>query len=91
MAAQVRTLRHHLESRIKVKVSRTSALMSWFVARSADVITRYTIRSSCRTSYEHITGHRGLQAFAAFGEKVMFKHTTDKTRRNKMETEWDTG
>ena len=32
-----------------------------------------------------------MQAITAFGEKVMFKYTTDKTRRNKMETEWDTG
>ena len=31
-AAQVRTLRHHLESRLKVKVPRTSALMTWLVA-----------------------------------------------------------
>ena len=89
--AQVRNLRHHLESRIKVKVPRTSALMTWLVAWSADVISRYQIMSSGRTSYEHITGHRGLQAIAASGETVMFKYTADKTRRNKMETEWDTG
>ena len=49
-AAQVRTLRHHLESRIKVKVPRTSALMTWLVAWSADVINRYKARSSGRTS-----------------------------------------
>ena len=90
-AAQVRTLRHHLESRLRMKVPRTSALMTWLVAWSADVINRYKIRSSGRTSYEHITGHRGLQAITAFGEKVMFKYTTDKTKWNKMETEWGTG
>jgi hypothetical protein len=44
-AAQVRTLRHHLESRIKVKVPRSSALMTWLVAWSADVINRYKVRS----------------------------------------------
>ena len=60
-AAQVRTLGHHLESRIKAKVPRTSPLMTWLVAWSADVINRYKIRSSGRTSYEHITGHKGLQ------------------------------
>ena len=31
-----------------------------------------------------------MQAITAFGEKVMLKYT-NKTRRNKMETEWDTG
>ena len=45
-AAQVRTLRHHLESRIKVKVPRTSALMTWLVAWPVDVTSRYKIRSS---------------------------------------------
>ena len=74
-----------------MKVPRTSALMTWLVAWSADVINRYKIRSSGRTSYEHITGHRGLQAITVFGERVMFKYITNKTRRNKMETEWDTG
>ena len=32
-----------------------------------------------------------MQAITAFGEKIMFKYTTDRTRRNKMETEWDNG
>ena len=79
-AAQVRTLRHHLESRIKTKVPRTSALMTRLVAWSADAIIRYQIRGSGRTSYEHITGHRRLQAIAAFGEKAMFEYTIDNTR-----------
>ena len=64
--------------------------MTWLVAWPADVTNRYKIRSSGRTSYEHITGHRKLQAIEAFDEKVMFKYTTDKTRRNKMEIEWGT-
>ena len=90
-AAQVRTLRHHLESKIGIKIPRSSALMSWLVAWAADVLNRYRVRSSGRTSYETISGHKGLQAIAMFGEKVMFKHTTDKAKRNKMESEWDTG
>ena len=60
--------------------------MTWLVAWLADVINRYKSRSSGRASYEHITGRRGVQAVAAFGEKVMFKYTTDKTRRSKMGT-----
>ena len=52
-AAQVRTLRHHLESRIKMKVVKDSALMSWLVSWSADVLTRYKVHGTGRTSYEH--------------------------------------
>ena len=73
-----------------MKVVKDSALMSWLVSWSADVLTRYKVHGTGRTSYEHVTGHKGLQAMAAFGEKVMFKYTTDKNRRNKMETEWGT-
>lgn len=90
-AAQVRTLRHHLESRIKAKVDKESAIMTWLVAWGADVLTRYKVQSTGRTSYEHTTGHQGLQPIAAFGEKVMLKYTTDKNKRTKMESEWDMG
>ena len=90
-AAQVRTLRHHLESRIKTKVPKESPLMSWIVSWAADVLTRYKVHSSGRTSYEHMTGHQGLQPVAAIGEKIMYKYTTDKNNRDKMESEWDSG
>ena len=36
-------------------------------------------------------GHKGLQPIAIFGEKVMFKFTTDKDNRKKMESEWEYG
>ena len=33
------------------------------------------------------TARKGLQPIAIFGEKVMFKFTTDKNNRKKMESE----
>ena len=48
---------------------------------------QYKVLGNRRTSYECITGHKGVQPNAMFGEKVMFKYTTDKNRRNKMESE----
>ena len=38
-----------------------------------------------------MTGHKGLQPIAIFGEKVMFRFTPDKTNRRKMETDWSHG
>ena len=65
--------------------------MSWLVSWAADVIFRYKVHSTGRTSYEWITGHRCNQPVAGFGEKVNFKFTTDKNNRNKMNSEWSTG
>ena len=38
-----------------------------------------------------MTGHKGLQPIAIFGERVMFKFTTDKNNRKKLESDWDHG
>ena len=85
-AAQMRTMRHHLEHRLQHKIPIFSALMTWLVSWSAEVICRYRIQANGRTSYENITGHKGLQPIAIFGERVMFKFTTDKNNRRKMES-----
>ena len=37
-AGQLRTLRHHLESRLKKTVPKDSAMMSWLVSWAADVV-----------------------------------------------------
>ena len=46
-AAQVRTLRHHLETRIKTKVPKESPLMSWIASWAAEVLTRYKVHTGC--------------------------------------------
>ena len=45
---------------------------------------------SWKTTYGHVTGHKGLQANSAFCEKVMFKYSTDWDRRNTKEADWHT-
>ena len=47
------------------------------------------MQSNGRTTYENVTGHKGLQPIAIFGERIMFKFTTDKNHRRKVESEWD--
>ena len=88
-AAQVRTMRHHLEHRLQHKVPGWSALMTWLVAWAAEVICRYKIQSNGRTSDENVTGHKGLQPSAILGERIMFKFTTDKNNRKKIDSDWD--
>ena len=68
-AAQLRTLRHHAESRLKRQIPKDSPLMTWLVSWSADVLFRYKVHSNGRSSYEWVTGHRCHKPVAAFARK----------------------
>ena len=90
-AAQLRTMRHHMIFKTQHKIQIHSPLMPWLVAWAADAICRYRVQENGRASYGNVTGHKGLQPIAIFGEKVMFKFTTDKNKRKKMESDWGYG
>ena len=74
---QFKTLRHHLEHRIKRKVPKDSPLMSWLSTWAAEVICKFKVQSSGRTTHELATGHKCRHLIVGFGEKVHFKVTTD--------------
>ena len=88
---QFRTLRHQLEARLGEKIKKGTALMSWLVSFTSEVLSKYKVHTNGRTTYEMTTGHRCKMLVCGFGEKVHFKISTEKTRRNKMDTEWDVG
>ena len=69
-AAQVGTMRHHLENRLQHKIAVWSALMMWLVAWAAEVYCRYKTQSNGNTSYGNVTGHKGLQPIAIFREGI---------------------
>ena len=50
-AGHLRTVRHHVERRFKASIPKDSALMSWLVTWSADIISRYKVHSTGRTSH----------------------------------------
>ena len=74
-----------------MSIPKYSALMFWLVTWSADLISRYQVHATGRTSHDWITGHRCDRPIAGFAEKIHCKFTTDKNHRNKMITEWNTG
>ena len=78
-AAQLRTMRHHMEFRMQSKIPIPSPLITWLVSWAAEVICRYRVQANGRTSYENVTGHKGLQPIAISGEKVMFRFTPTRT------------
>ena len=86
-ATQLRTTRHHMEFGMQSKIPIHSPLMTWLVSWAVEMICRYRVQANGRTSYENVTGHKGPQTIAIFGEKVMFRFTPDKTNRKKMESD----
>ena len=60
----------------------------WLIHFTSDVLNRYKIHPNGRTNFEITIGHRVKQATCGFAEKVHYTCTTDKNRRNKMETDW---
>ena len=82
-AGQLRTIRHHVERRLKTSIPKDLAIMTWLVSWAADIASRYKVHSTGRTSHKWITGHRCDQPVAGFAEKVNFKFTTDGTTGTK--------
>ena len=62
-------------------------MMSWLINFAGDAFDRYEIHPNGWTNFEMTTGHRFKQATCGFAEKVHYKFSTNKSRRNKMETD----
>ena len=81
---QYRTLRHHVEHRMKKTVPNGSPLSTWLVTWSADVINKFRVQGNGRTAYELTTQHKCKHVVVGFGEKVHFQHTqVDKSQYKK--------
>ena len=65
-AGQHRTIRHHVERRLKTSIPKDSAMMTWLVSWAADVIFRYNVHSTGRTSHGWVTKPRCDQPVAGF-------------------------
>ena len=72
-AGQLRTIRHHVERKIKTTIPKNPALMSWLVSWAADVIFRYKVHSTCRSSHEWIA-MSGSAIWASFAQSVLSSH-----------------
>lgn len=72
---QIRTQRHYTERRLKKRMPRDSALMSWLVSWASEVLNRYKVQANGRTSFEMATLHKCRHKVVAFAEKVHFQHT----------------
>ena len=58
-ASQLKTIRHHVERRLKTSIPKDSATMTWLVSWVADSISRYKVHSIGRTG---TSGSQGTDA-----------------------------
>ena len=73
------------------KIRKGSSMMGWLAAFASEVLSNYKVHANGRATYEMTTGHCCKLPACGSGEKVNFKTTTYKTRKNKIDTEWDLG
>ena len=85
-AARVRTMRHHLESKIVATMSKDSAPMTLLAAWANKC---YSVQSNGRASFARITGHNSNVPIAVLGGKVDFTYTSNKNKRHKVDSDWD--
>ena len=66
-------------------------MFSWLVARTAEVMNKYKLRSDGKTSYEKITGHSCKHPVFGFGESVIWQMAPDKNNRDKLNGDFRDG
>ena len=87
---QMRTMRLHLEDRLKSKIGVDHPVLSWLAVWACDVMSRYRVRDG-RTAYELMTGHRVKNAVYAFGQRIWGMFSADKTVKNDHDSKWFEG
>ena len=81
---QFRTLRHHLEERLGIKIENSSALIEWLIVWTADILIKYAIHPNGRTSYEMYSQHACRHMVLGFGEKVNFQFKVQHSERDAL-------
>jgi hypothetical protein len=93
---QLRTIKHHLESKLGKCVEPGGVLFSWLIRVCAYILNKFRVGADGRTAYERITAHKCKVAQIGFCEVVDFKLETDRNKRLKADSDsargffWDT-
>ena len=81
---QLRTIKHHVESRLGKKIEPGGPLFSWLIPFCTDILDKFRVGKDGRTAYERITSNKCKVAQVGFGEIVDFKLETDKNTSGTM-------
>lgn len=85
--AQFRTIRHHLESRLRTSLDNQCALVEWMIVWVADMLSKFKVHENGKTNYEMNTQHKCKHKIIGFGEKVYFQFKMPDTERNACSNE----
>ena len=88
---QFRTLKMYFESRIGKKLEVDHPVTTWLTTWASEVINKFHVQSSGRTTYELMTGHRCKHLVIGFGEKVWFRLAKDSKDKHDYDSDWDEG
>ena len=73
---QHRTMQDYFEHRTRTTMQRIGIVSSWLVGWAADVLNKYKVQDTGRTSFEMLTYHKAKHLVVGFCEKVHhFQHT----------------
>ena len=84
---QMRTMRLHLEDRLKSVIAVDHPILSWLAVWSCEVLNKYKVRDG-RTAYELMTGHKVKHTVYAFGQRIWGMFTGDKNAKNDHDSNW---
>ena len=72
LAGVTRTLQSAFEEGLGCEIGIRHPITPWLVRHAGQLITRYQVRDSGRTSYRMAKGRDAIQPVCEFGEMVMF-------------------
>ena len=86
-----RTLRSHLEVEVGVAICPDHPIWEWCALWANCILRRYAVRSSGRTSYEMVTGHRANVPIACFGMTILRRRKRKEAGSGKWDCEYTDG
>ena len=69
---KVRTLRHHVEHKAKMKIPDDAPLVAWLVRWAAELISKYSRGDDGKSPYERLRGEPSKVPLVPFGERVLY-------------------
>ena len=69
---KIRTLRHHVEHKLGIRIPEQSSVMAWLVRWAAELISKYSRGDDGKSPYERIAGEPSKVLLEPFGEKVLY-------------------
>ena len=82
---QIRTLRHHVEQRVGIKIPDQAPIMAWLVRWAGELISKYSRGDDGKSPYERTRGKPSNVPLVPLGEQVLYL-PMETAKRHKGDT-----